>query len=544
MPRDINGNFSLDPSNPVVPGTVIETGWANPTLADIAAALTDSLSRSGSGGMLAPFRFSDGTLAAPGIAFTNEPSSGLYRAALNDIRFAIGSSDVLRFIPSGVTVPAGKTISGAIGSATSTGTFATVTTPMLRSTGSINAIQIEIPGYADSWVFGHSGDGGAFYPNSDANTDIGKTVNRVRTGYFFSVIAGQSAFQQYAPNVGARAAGNGIEFGHNNPAGYGSTLGAESANGNPFLAFNAGAGTAGNSYKTLGQKGAVFKSDLNGGFLWATVPNANADNQVASQIAALTNGGFFVVGTVDGGAGTLYLRQNGNVNLAIASALSGDGDYQQMTHLGHGVAGRPTPADATGAINSLHTYLDAAILELSAGSTSPSGISIRGLGSATRPSTIDFYTSSSLQLQIQNLAGANRNLTIVGSIGGNPTIGTTGGSINFSAPIVPVAGLAPAFESAPQTPPAGATILTIAHGLGRLPKHWRVVMRFISAAASYAIGDEVDITAAFGSQTSSVSATSFFHVTNAGVYQVTSRTPASGATVDITANIKLVFYAW
>lgn len=47
MPRDGSGTFTLASGNPVVPNTIIETNWANPTLSDIAAALTDSVSASG-----------------------------------------------------------------------------------------------------------------------------------------------------------------------------------------------------------------------------------------------------------------------------------------------------------------------------------------------------------------------------------------------------------------------------------------------------------------------------------------------------------------
>lgn len=48
MPRDGAGNYTLPSGNPVVTNTVISSsGWANPTLTDIAAALTMSLSRDG-----------------------------------------------------------------------------------------------------------------------------------------------------------------------------------------------------------------------------------------------------------------------------------------------------------------------------------------------------------------------------------------------------------------------------------------------------------------------------------------------------------------
>lgn len=48
MARDGSGNYLLPSGNPVVTNTIISSsGWANPTLSDIASALTQSLSRDG-----------------------------------------------------------------------------------------------------------------------------------------------------------------------------------------------------------------------------------------------------------------------------------------------------------------------------------------------------------------------------------------------------------------------------------------------------------------------------------------------------------------
>lgn len=48
MPRDGSGNFVLGAGNPVVTNTVISSsGWANPTMSDLASGLTQSLSRDG-----------------------------------------------------------------------------------------------------------------------------------------------------------------------------------------------------------------------------------------------------------------------------------------------------------------------------------------------------------------------------------------------------------------------------------------------------------------------------------------------------------------
>jgi len=79
MPRSPSGDYTLPPGNPVATGTTIESSWANDTMADIAAALTASLSRNGQGGMLSPVYFQDGTQSAPGIAFTNETTLGFAR---------------------------------------------------------------------------------------------------------------------------------------------------------------------------------------------------------------------------------------------------------------------------------------------------------------------------------------------------------------------------------------------------------------------------------------------------------------------------------
>jgi hypothetical protein len=79
MPRDASGNYVLPPQNPVAAGTVITSDWANSTMSDIANELTNSLSRNGLGGMLAPLTFANGTLTEPSIAFTTETTLGFYK---------------------------------------------------------------------------------------------------------------------------------------------------------------------------------------------------------------------------------------------------------------------------------------------------------------------------------------------------------------------------------------------------------------------------------------------------------------------------------
>ena len=51
MPRNAQGLYTLPAGNPVTPGTVIESAWANTTMDDMAQAITDSLPRSGTAPM-------------------------------------------------------------------------------------------------------------------------------------------------------------------------------------------------------------------------------------------------------------------------------------------------------------------------------------------------------------------------------------------------------------------------------------------------------------------------------------------------------------
>lgn len=107
MSRDAGGNYTLPVGNPVVSNTLIEAAWANPTMGDIANALTDSLSRTGQGGMLAPFKNTDGTMLAPGMTWTNEPTSGWYRKATNEFWYSVGNLDIFQITKTGVALAPG-----------------------------------------------------------------------------------------------------------------------------------------------------------------------------------------------------------------------------------------------------------------------------------------------------------------------------------------------------------------------------------------------------------------------------------------------------
>lgn len=94
MSRNGSGVYSLPAGNPVSPSTTIATAWANPTFSDIADELTSSLDRSGRGGMLAQFKAYDGSSGAPGISFSSELNSGIWRESAGVVSFDITATKI------------------------------------------------------------------------------------------------------------------------------------------------------------------------------------------------------------------------------------------------------------------------------------------------------------------------------------------------------------------------------------------------------------------------------------------------------------------
>lgn len=106
MSRASNGTYTLPAGNPVVTATVISSAWANTTLSDIATEMTDSLDRSGKGGMLAALALVDGSVGVPSLTFTTEPTTGLYRPGAAQIALTIASTQRLLLTATDLTAPA------------------------------------------------------------------------------------------------------------------------------------------------------------------------------------------------------------------------------------------------------------------------------------------------------------------------------------------------------------------------------------------------------------------------------------------------------
>ena len=143
MGRDSTGNYS-SPSGDFVTNTVIDSNVMNGKLSDIGTEMTDSLSRSGKGGMTAPLRVADGTINLPAYAFTSETTFGLRRAGTTDLRVAKDGTDLFKWTATeNRSLQALKVTTGGLtvdaGGATITAGGLTVTAGGAAVTGSLPA---------------------------------------------------------------------------------------------------------------------------------------------------------------------------------------------------------------------------------------------------------------------------------------------------------------------------------------------------------------------------------------------------------------------
>lgn len=148
MPRDSQGLYTLPAGNPVSPGTLIESEWANPTMSDIAQALTDSLPRNGAAPMVGPLTLVSTPPVAPRHAASKAYvdqfvaySSGLPVGAI--ITYASGS------IPAGYFICNGQAISRTTYSAL----FALIGTSFGTGDGSTT---FNIPNLVDQFIRGRN----------------------------------------------------------------------------------------------------------------------------------------------------------------------------------------------------------------------------------------------------------------------------------------------------------------------------------------------------------------------------------------------------
>ena len=112
MSRNSSGTYTLPTGNPVVAGTTIDATWANTTLSDIATELTNSLARTGTGGMTGALRLANGTSTVPGLAWGDETGTGFYRAGTSDTRFVTQTALIQQWTATGTAVTGTFSVTG------------------------------------------------------------------------------------------------------------------------------------------------------------------------------------------------------------------------------------------------------------------------------------------------------------------------------------------------------------------------------------------------------------------------------------------------
>jgi microcystin-dependent protein len=96
-----NGVYSLPTGYLAVTGSTILASQHNPPLEDIAAALTNRLSRDGTAPMTGPVQLAVGTVSLPGAVFSTDLTSGWYKTT-SGIGVAINGVKVAEFLSGGV----------------------------------------------------------------------------------------------------------------------------------------------------------------------------------------------------------------------------------------------------------------------------------------------------------------------------------------------------------------------------------------------------------------------------------------------------------
>lgn len=205
MPRDSSGNCTLTGPNPypAVTNTVISSSAFNTLFADQTAMFTDSLSRSGLGGMLAPFSLIDGTASAPGFSFTNETNSGLWRAGTGDVEMTVLGSTMTRWTSANffqVSKDGGSTWLTPLftsdvnivltKSTTSTGTFTTASTSFVLVTNA--TVTITAAGRPVIVTVCDDGSGSAGILEASCAAQVGASVQ-----YALSANGGSTFFGVY-----------------------------------------------------------------------------------------------------------------------------------------------------------------------------------------------------------------------------------------------------------------------------------------------------------------------------------------------------------
>lgn len=127
MPRNGSGTHSIP--NSFSSGTTISSSAVNANFTDIATEITGSLPRDGQAAMTGQFQATAGSATSPGIAFSGDTNTGVFRKAADTLGLAAGGTEIASatstaFTITGLTATSAALTTPTIAGATLSGTMA------------------------------------------------------------------------------------------------------------------------------------------------------------------------------------------------------------------------------------------------------------------------------------------------------------------------------------------------------------------------------------------------------------------------------------
>lgn len=125
--------------NTFVPGTVISADDVNENFTTVATAIDDNLPRNGMEAMTGQLQIIAGSASAPGIAFSSDTNTGMYRVAADEVGFATGGTMRMSLSSAGMTLGTALAVAyGGTGAATLTGLLQGNGTGAITGSATIN----------------------------------------------------------------------------------------------------------------------------------------------------------------------------------------------------------------------------------------------------------------------------------------------------------------------------------------------------------------------------------------------------------------------
>lgn len=116
-----NGTGGFSFTSTFVPATTISSSAMNGNFTDAVTGFTNCVTRDGQGYMSAQFKIIAGSAAAPGIAFSSDLDTGIWRVSANTVGFAANGANVMTMDSTGLVVVGNVTATSFIGAVTPTG---------------------------------------------------------------------------------------------------------------------------------------------------------------------------------------------------------------------------------------------------------------------------------------------------------------------------------------------------------------------------------------------------------------------------------------